>query len=183
MPIDITAIIATARARDYKRLIHQLKAQSISGLNVEYLIFQESDEHDKFILSEPFNAKIYRREVSFDYGASSKDIGIEQAKGDYIIFMDDDNIYYPNAISSLYLTAQNHHIGIVRVLYQGMIIPHSNCIKPCEIDTMCFAVKKEIAGDSKWAGSGRYSDYNYISGLSKIYSDINYSKVIIGEHL
>lgn len=187
MKYDISIIIATARPTGMTRVLQYIEQQSIDGLNFEVIIVQESDNHNKFNLNTKLpinNIVIHKQKIHNDYGASARDLGILEANGEYLVFWDDDNIYYPHALVSQYITANGFDIGIVRTNHQNIIIPTKNHIKAGDIDTMCLCVKKELSVREKWSNSGgRYSDYRWLSKLLKYDPKVNYSKIIIGHHL
>ena len=188
MKCDISVIIATIRPTGMNRVLHYIEQQSINGLTFEVVIIQESDsKHDKFNVDTKLpinNIVIKRQNVHNDYGAAARDVGILEASGEYLVFWDDDNIYYQHALASQYCTAYGFDIGIVRTKHQNIIIPSSNKITAGDIDTMCICVKKEMAVREKWSNScGRYSDYRWLSKLLNHKPTINYSKIVIGHHL
>lgn len=51
---------------------------------------------------------LVRNDISLG-GARSRNIGINISKGEYIAFLDDDDIYYQNKISALVATLSKHH--------------------------------------------------------------------------
>lgn len=184
--IDISVVIPSSRPKSLAHVITYINEQETTGLNYELIIIQESNTNfDKFnCISYPIQTKIIRKKLGYDCGANARDIGAEATCGDYVLFWDDDNIYYRHAIVSSYLTALNNDIGITRVKHNDIIIPIEDNIIAGEIDSMCICTKSIFAKTTKWAdGGGRYNDYRWISSLIKKTKSINYSKVIIGEHL
>lgn len=186
---DLSVIIATANATNLNRVLHYLEQQSIDGILFEIIIIQEAikGKHSKFDINTklPVNDIIVKRQsLHNDWGAAARDVGILEANGDYVVFWDDDNIYYSHALVSQYITANGFDIGIVRTKHQNLIIPTANVVEAGDIDTMCICVRKEMAVREKWAtGGGRYSDYRWISKLLNHKPTINYSKIVIGQHL
>jgi glycosyltransferase involved in cell wall biosynthesis len=160
-----------------------MKNQSISGIKIEHIIIQEAKDFEDFYTSDSINCVIKRQSANNDYGAAAKDEGLKLAKGEYSCFFDDDNIYYPHALSTLYSTVLNHDIGICKVRYKDRVIPSANKIECCDIDTMCFIVRTRLAKQVEWAGGGRFSDYRFINNVKNLTCDIVYNEIIIGEHL
>lgn len=188
MTYDISVIIATSRPSNLTRTIDYIERQSISGISFEVVIVQESNgDHRKFNIDTklPINDIIVERQRTHnDYGAAAHDTGILNSRGDYVVFWDDDNIYYPHALVAQYSVASGFDIGVVRTMHQNVPIPSSNNITAGDVDTMCACVRRELAIKEKWtSGGGRYSDYRWLSKLLKHSPTINYSKVIIGHHL
>ena len=160
-----------------------MKNQSICGIKIEHIIIQEAKDFEDFYAADSINCIIKRQPPHNDYGAAAKDVGLQLAKGDYVCFFDDDNIYYPHALSTLYSTVLNHDIGICRARYKDRIIPNSNAIVCCDIDTMCFIVRTSLAKQITWSGGGRFSDYRFINSIKDLTCDIIYNDIVIGEHL
>jgi glycosyltransferase involved in cell wall biosynthesis len=186
MSYDISVIVATARPLNLIRTIEYIERQSISGLSFEVIIIYEGIGNIPYIdtMLPVNNIIIEKRDLHNDYGAAARDLGILKSSGDYVVFWDDDNIYYPHALVSQYSSANNFDIGVVRTKHNDMIIPVVNDIIAGEIDTMCLCVKRELAIKENWAtNGGRYSDYRWVSKLLKHKPSINYSKVVIGYHL
>lgn len=184
--IDLSVIIASRTPSHLTRTLDAFKRQSIAGINIELIIVQESDSgFDAFMACPcPIAATVKRQKLHHDYGASAHDTGIEAAAGEYVCFWDDDNLYHPHALTALFCTAQHHDIGIVCTQLNGRTIPGSRAIQAGDIDTMCLGVRRELAAQIKWAdGGGRYSDFRWISKVAKLAKTINYSPIIIGEHL
>lgn len=181
--IDLSVITSTCRPKDFRRFIAQMKSQSYKGINVEHIIIQESDNHTEFYSPDLINCIIRRQPISHDYGAAAKDLGLSIARGQYCCFFDDDNIYYSHAIATLFTTVAGHDVGICRTHYKEQVIPIDDAIVANYIDTMCFAVRTDLGRNVAWAGGGRFSDFRYIDTIKKLTCDVNYNKLIIGEHL
>ena len=75
---------------------------------------------DKYV-AEDTRFKLFRTEhVGFPL---AKNIGLENANGDYIIFLDSDDCAYPYWLSLLYLVSQETHADITTCLYDKFISP------------------------------------------------------------
>lgn len=180
---DLAIVTPTNNSANLARLVHQLEYQSFNGISVQFIIVNQC-ENIALNTRLPANDIYVIKTDKADFGCRARDIGILEANAQYISFWDDDNIYYPHAAISQYLTSFNNDIGIVNVLHKDIIIPDAHTIKPGYIDTMCFSVCKELAVKAKWDdGYGRYSDYRYLSKLLSMNPKINFSKTIIGYHL
>ena len=120
--IDISIIVASSRAKHLPHVLNAIKRQSVNGIEFETIIVQESNNFAEFNdITYLQYCKILRQELHFDYGASAKDSGILESSGAYLVFWDDDNLYFDHALISSYLTACNHDIGIVRVKHKNTI--------------------------------------------------------------
>lgn len=184
--LDLSIITPSVRPHSLAHFLNYLQRQSSDGFDHECLVVQESDDgfHQFESLRLGLKCRVLRQKVHNDCGAFARDQAILEAKGQYVAFWDDDNIYYPHAMASVLLAATNHDVGIVRVRYRDRVIPAGAVVVAGEIDTMCLCVRRDLASRVKWADDGgRYSDFRWISRVAKLTTSINYSKVIIGEHL
>ena len=187
MPIDLSIILTTTRHKDLTRTLSYLQNQSYCGFEIEVIIIAEMDKSAYFNINTtlPFHQyKIVQRPVSGDFGASAKDLGISMAKGTYVAFWDDDNLFENHALVALYGVAYGFDIGLVRTHHLDSVIPTSAEIMPGDIDTMCLCVRKTLAMKEKWAtANGRYADYRWLRSLLLHKPSINRSQIIIGRHL
>ena len=184
---DVSIIISTSSPTNLIRVLDYIERQK-TELKFEIIIIQEAiGDHRKFNINTklPINdILIVQQTLHYDYGANAKDLGIIKSNAKYVVFWDDDNIYYDNALSIQYNTSNGYDIGIVKTIHQNLIIPTYNKIIAGDIDTMCLCVKKDLAIKEKWiTNSGKYSDFRWVNKLLKHKPKINYSDKIIGYHL
>jgi len=181
----ISVIIPTARPKYLAHCLQQFNNQTIQEL-CEPIIIQESDSgFDEFnFFDYPIQSRILRQKLCNNNGATARDRGVKEAKHEYVVFWDDDNIYHPHALATLYATTYGHDVGLVQAKHHNLIIPINTNVSPGDVDTMCFCVKREIALKVKWDdGNGRYNDYRWISKILKITNDVRFVPIQIGIHL
>lgn len=187
MQIDISIITPTTNPASLARYLQQLSAQSMAGIEYELILIYESSDHKIFDnICSPLlqRAKIFKTKRNYDYGAAAKDLGLLHANGDYILFWDDDNIYFEHALSSQYSNAHGYDIGISKVKHLNYTIPYANHILAGDIDTMNVCIRKDLAKKAQWSNNGtKYSDYIYLSKLLEFNPTIRYNNIIIGNHL
>lgn len=187
MQIDLSIITPTSNPANLARYLQQLSDQSCEGINYELILIYESEDHRLFDnVSSPLlhRAKIFKTKRNYDYGASAKDLGLLHALGNYVVFWDDDNIYFKHALASQYANAHGYDIGVSSAYHLNYIIPHTNNIQAGDIDTINICVKKDLAKKALWSNNGtKYSDYIYISRLLENKPSIRYSPIIVGHHL
>lgn len=189
--MKLSVIVATCRPHWLANCLQQYKVQSKGDLQTEIIVVSEGGNRDFF--GPVIDAWPVDRWESVDtrspYGVASKDLGISLARGEYVCIWDDDNIYYPHALATLYATAKGHDIGIVGAghqIYKFDRIPFFHFIEKGQIDSMSFAVKRELAASEKWADWQEEpitGDYQWISKLAKKGATIGYSDFKIGEKL
>lgn len=180
---DISIITPSSNPKFLTYTVDAIRRQKYSGFTFESIIIQEAEDFTAFNhIRYASDMRIVRQLPHFDCGSAAKDVGISIAAGRYVIFWDDDNLYYENALQTVYENLVSDLV-IFKVRYQGTLIPISRAIIPGEIDTMCLCVDSELAKTVPWSdGHGRYSDYRWASRIAQI-ARIHYSDAIIGEHL
>jgi glycosyltransferase involved in cell wall biosynthesis len=183
--MNLSIIVPSCRPTSLAHVLGYLDRQYTDGLVWEIIIVQEADDFNKFqTLRYPHRAQIIRQPLSHDNGAIARDNGLFIAKGDYLAFWDDDNIYYPHAVATLFATANGHDVGVVHIRHHGTTLPSGRAFRAGDIDSMNFCVRREIAAKVKWADNGgRYNDYRWISKVSALINTVSYCPIIIGEHL
>jgi glycosyltransferase involved in cell wall biosynthesis len=183
--MDLSIILPSSRPQTLAHVLTYIHNQRTDGIDFEVIVIQEADDFNPFMnYRYGNNFEILRQGFHHDHGATARDRGLIAARGQYVVFWDDDNIYYPHAAASLFCTAVGHDVGIVRVRHQGLVIPSGPHVKPGDIDSMCFCVRKDLAVQVKWTdGQGRYNDFRWITRLLALSERMNRSPVIVGEHL
>ncbi len=183
--MDLSIIIPSSRPQTLAHVLTHIHNQRADGIDFEVIVVQEADNFSPFMnFRYGTNFEILRQGFHNDNGAAARDRGLVAARGQYVVFWDDDNIYYPHAVASLFCTTVGHSVGIVRIRHQGLVIPSGPHLKPGDIDSMCFCVKKDLAVRVKWVDNGgRYNDYRWITKVVGLTERVNRSPAIIGEHL
>lgn len=125
------------------------------------------------------------------WGAYANDAGVNAALGEYVVFWNDDNLYYKHALSSLHAASQGVDIGLCQVVHwdqeRHMILPETwrGQFQMGEVDTMCICVRRELAQQESWAIEPvPYEvDFYWLTRLQQRGATVNFSPVVIGEHL
>ncbi len=167
LPVDpvFSVIIPTCNRAGYLRnAVKSLSEQTFK--NFEIIVINDGQEDVISILTE-FNDKIkyqYLQHLINRERSASRNDGIKIAKGKYITFLDDDDIYYPEHLSVLF-ESLNEEVKVVytdanRVVYEKSSDGYKLVDKfvPYSIDYSrnkllignlapinCFAVEKELA--------------------------------------
>lgn len=181
--MNISIIIPSSRPHTLAHVLNHINNQDCD-IKYEVIIVQEAIDFTNYMHLQYNNCKIFRQRPHHDCGALARDRGLMMSCGQYVAFWDDDNVYYSNAIKSIWNASKGYDVGIVRTHHNNIIIPSGHKIIPGDIDTMCLCVKRSIALKTKWAdGMGRYNDYRWISSIINMTTNINYSSEIIGRHI
>jgi glycosyltransferase involved in cell wall biosynthesis len=165
--------------------IHNLPAiyQSILDLNnsnVEWLVIYDSNIIDEKILvyQERIPIRLFNvlTQSGDTKGQRQRNLGIENASGEYLYFLDDDNIIYPNLLRFLENYLDGNKIIIVNQLVAGMTKRMSHftldSVKPNIIDTAQFLIPSKYKS-IKWTNEDFYNEYPYIRDVLKL-SNNNY---------
>jgi glycosyltransferase involved in cell wall biosynthesis len=194
-PIDLSVITATyRRPKHLEACLAQFQRQSLGGLRVEQIVV--SDGPDEYARGQVESLGLRFDAVPHSgqqWGAAAKDRGIELAQGDYVCFWDDDNLYEPHALVTLFAAAQGFDIGVVQCRYLERRHPGRRVLPARwdgrfqygDIDTMNFCVRREVALTERWADGNRRSgeDYRWIQRLVERGATVRYVPIVIGEHV
>lgn len=142
--------------------LESVMAQSLPAYEV-FVIIDGSNENIDFLVSK------YRDRVMFIYqdnqgSASARNHGIRLATGDYIAFLDSDDLWLPNKLEIQLRYMKNNNLNWSHCMYsvfvdetkeiiriennidtEGMIYPRS--LARCRIGTPCVMIKRECLDD------------------------------------
>jgi GT2 family glycosyltransferase len=191
--VDLTVITATwHRPQLLVLCLAQFAQQSVGNLRCEHVVVSDGRDDRARRFAENAGARyIERPQTGGVWGAFAKNDGIAAAAGDYLCFWDDDNLYYPHALATLYGAAVGFDIGVVQTLHRD---PHgerpipswSGTFEPGNIDSMCFCVRREIARSQAWGvfhEVHRGDDHRWISRLHQSGARVRFVPIVIGEHI
>ena len=120
------------------------------------------------------------------YGNFARSEGQKIASGDFCVYFDDDNAFYPHALATLYAAAHNHIVGTALVEHWDFGVPTSriigNVVRPGHIDSACYCVRRDHV--IPWENLDCHSyaaDFHWIEKVSR--GIVNHVPVIIANHL
>lgn len=192
---DLSLITATWRRP--KLLAHCLQAvagQQLGGLKLEHIVVSDGPDRTAEALCAEASARfVALEEHAGNFGATARDRGIELARGRYLAFWDDDNLYEPFAAAVQFAAAQQADVGVVRVKHWSVtqkryrLIPQhwNGKARPGHIDTMCLCVRRELAQSVLWQTppTGRGTDHRWLSRVLQRNPQVRFSPQCIGAHL
>lgn len=101
-----------------------------------------------------------------DCGATCRNIAVHEAKGEYVLYLDDDDYYVPDAIETLARLVDGEAFGVFPITMGGarwLVLPPGRCrTATCQIyhrrvvDGNVIAMplhQKNYSDESAWAGS------------------------------
>ena len=105
----ISVIISTYNTGDYlNEFLDSMKSQSIGFDNIEVIFVDDNsnDEHTLELLHEfnqsYTNVKVEFLDVNSGFPGTGRNIGMDLASSDYVIFADHDDTYTENAFEVMY---------------------------------------------------------------------------------
>lgn len=174
--------------------LQQFRLQSLGDMKCEHIVVSDGPDPMARFLTQRWRARYFETPVRCGHaGAFAKDLGIQQARGEYVCFWDDDNWYAPHALATLLAAAQGVEIGVVRAEHRlrkriGMVtVPRQWCgeFRPGDIDTMCVCVQRVLAARETWGDDCDRpgTDFRWLAKLTAYHPAIRYVPVTIGMHL
>lgn len=194
---DITVITPTFhRPALLGNCLRQFQQQSVGVLHCEHLVVSDGiDPHARALCSR-FGARyVERDQAGGQWGSLARDVGIQSARGQYLCFWDDDNLYEPHALATLYSAAVLADIGVVQTRYRcrthpgQAIIPRqwTGAFRSGDIDTMCVCVRRDVARLESWEQqpppARPTTDWHWLSRLMGHQLSVRFVPVVIGWHL
>jgi len=171
-----------------------VRRQSCDGVTVEHIVVSDGRDPESRTIAERFHARYYEHPQpgEWDGGNRGRDLGILSARGQYVVFWDDDNCYAPHSLATQYAAACGAGIGLTQVVHRqlGKVIPEVPFKEPAlgHVDTACLCVRLELAKTAGWSDSqcGRCGDWMWLERLLPRVSEfggLRFVPVITAVHL
>jgi len=185
-------VVAYQRYAQIPCLIHSLLSQTFDDFEV--IVLHDGPDEKHLSTMSPFltdsRIKYGQTQLRYnDYGHSLRNLGIQQAKGDFIINTNDDNYYVPIWLDELQnVITKNPDCNFV---YYDMILSHHNIlnhnrkdygllipkIEHSMIDVGQYAVKRDVIKNHKFK-SNPDSDGDLIVSMKDELNPIYLDKVL-----
>ena len=123
MNYKLSIIIPTYNAEDYLLdAIDSIKNQSLGFENIEIILVDDnSSDNTKSILNELSqnheNIKSIFLKGNSGTASQPRNIGVENASAQYIMFLDNDDIYYPKMCEEMYSAINDNDVDVVSCRY------------------------------------------------------------------
>lgn len=148
----------------------------VNNDNIEWIVIYDSDNIDYRILQYEDRIKIkllnVKSEIGDSKGMRQRNLGIENSLGDYLYYLDDDNLIFPNLIENLKNFWNKDKIIIVNQLSNNYRKRFNSfdlsMIQPKVIDTAQILIPKKY-NSVKWSNEFKlYNEYPYIRDILKL---------------
>lgn len=127
------------------------------------------------------------------YGTHQRNMLLKKVTGDYVLYLDDDNILYPDYFEKMISNIeQNTAMLICRIHFNdstwvNLVLPREDKIIPCQIDSLNVLIRSDIATKIEWDSMDIGHDHRYIQSCEKIIIDNNLGEIkyipdVLGNH-
>jgi GT2 family glycosyltransferase len=126
---------------------------NLTNANLEVIIVTSDDRKDEVEawLPKSLNINVYSTDEPTISGNNYRNIGVTKATGDWIYFLDDDNIVHPNFNDLLeYMDRDKDVIFFSQIFANQKIRLMPVTIDVGGVDTAMFVVKKSVMDNHKW---------------------------------
>lgn len=116
---NLSIIIPVYNASRYiERCLQSVEKQTLQ--NIEVILVDDHGQDDSIVKAKAFAAESKRKDIQYVFAqtltnsgpASARNIGMQQAKGEYIAFLDADDWIEPQMYEQLYCNAKTHDADI-----------------------------------------------------------------------
>lgn len=192
--MDLSIITATrGRPALLWQCCEHVRRQSCHGITVEHVVVSDGrDEESRRIAAMFFAVYFETSGGPQDQGNRGRDIGIREARGQYVCFWDDDNVYYPHSAVAQYAAAYGMGIGLTQVHHRQLrkVVPEIPFTGPQlgHVDTACVCVDRRLAQTAAWVDGqdGRCGDWRWLERLlpkADEFGGVRFVPVITAAHL
>ena len=145
----------------------------MNEVNVEWIIVYDLDDIDERILTyeDKVPITLLKERGGFAYASNQRNAGLDVCSGDYIYFLDDDNLVHPMLFDRIRSYGEEDKILIfnqfnIKWERRTKFFNVKN-IKPFDIDTAQIIVPKKYK-HVRWSNKRKYpEEYDYLVDLIK----------------
>lgn len=140
------------------------------NLPIQWIIVHDSDSLPQVEFESSVNIEEYCLKKGIS-GNPQRNLGLEKATGDFIYFLDDDNILHPNFHHVLdHAITLKGPIAFNQVVKAGgrRLQAHANNMRVAMIDTAQVIIPRELALKARWLEDNYCADGIYIETLNTI---------------
>ena len=145
--------------------------------NIEILICHDGPWKKKFNYNDN-RIHIYNTDKQYNnLGANQRNFTISKITGDYVLFLDDDNILYDNYLNKMIQQIDdNTGMVVCRIHFNdkewnNLVLPPTNELIPSKIDHLSILFKTDIANKFVWDNDWG-QDHRYINNCEKLCNEL-----------
>jgi len=116
-----------------------------------------------------------------DWGCTERTIGLQHARGDYLAFLDDDDVYLPGARVAMAraIIAAPHRPTLCRMVYpNGFVLWHEPTLRVGNVSTQMMLIPNDPSRLGTWT-TRREGDYDFLASMDWAPDVIHWSPEII----
>ncbi|MDQ8039291.1 MAG: glycosyltransferase [Rickettsiella sp.] len=145
-PLFSIIITTYNRSQLLPRAIHSVLQQTFTDFEL-IIVDDHSTDTTKDLVAEFSDKRIVYVQQPENKGVSTaRNTGIQQAKGEYICFLDDDDEYFPNFLKEIYLFLEKKQQAFIGLIWTGIAkiyAPNNIGTKKEKIETELFTLDNE----------------------------------------
>lgn len=176
------------------RCVQSVKTQSLYGkLNIEHIVCSDGYYDPELdVLSKQHGFKyMYSDKNLGHYGAGIRNFILQHLDTYYSIFLDDDNILYPNYLQRMYEKIQENDYCTCDIIHCGPVqkfvgnppfILKGNKLEKYFIDTLQIMIRTEKMREIGWIENGYCSDGETYEKIGKLCTG-SYVEEVLGIHI
>jgi glycosyltransferase involved in cell wall biosynthesis len=170
---SVTVITPSIGRPSLKSMLNRLKPQLEEGDEV-FVIGDGPQPSDKATVEEIGHPAVRYSEIPLtrNYGNPQRNLAIEQANGDYLFFIDDDDLPSPHALSVIRKAAKEvpGRPFMFKMMHKTMELWREPLVKIGQVSGQMFVAPNVKERLGRW--SGRYeADFDFITGTLALYPD------------
>lgn len=169
-PMKISIIIPTLGRPSLDRTIKSIRGQLRDGDEVLIVSDGPRPEAQALALSAGASFRFFEGPLTRKWGHAQRMLGMKEAVGDYLAFMDDDDIYLPGALDSMRRGIEETGAGLLlfRMIYYSRVLWDRPLIVYGNVSTQMVVVRNDPERLGAWAPrldtpEGEGADFIFIS--------------------
>ena len=125
------------------------------------------------------------------FGNHQRNVGIFHSSGEYLVFLDDDNVLYPEALATMLSGFSSGDVGLVLCpidydhskhgVVGQVLIPHDGFSRG-EVDSLNAMICRSLAVQCRGWGDSYFADFDLLHQASRLSTVCYLSSLPIGHH-
>jgi glycosyltransferase involved in cell wall biosynthesis len=125
------------------------------------------------------------------FGNHQRNVGIFRSRGEFLLFLDDDNILYPDALTTMLQGFSSAEVGLVlcpidydhaKHDVHGQVLMPAEGFQRGEIDSLNAMMRRSLAVQCRGWGDSYFADYDLLSQAAKAAPTCYLNGQPIGHH-